>query len=103
MILPKEDETASDGIFWQKCSMPVKLKIRMTLRNAMKTNSNWNYILTFANISSDAMSMNEFDTVVNELTTSNTYFLATLMDKQFDPNTVEAEEAFQELYNIDDE
>jgi hypothetical protein len=102
MVLPKEDENATGGIFWQKCSMPIKLKIRMTLRNAMKTNADWNYILTFQNISEGAMSMNEFNTIVNELTTSNTYFLATLMDKQFNPNTEEAETVFEQ-YNIDED
>jgi len=99
MVLPEEDNVKG-GIFWTKCSMTIKLKIRMTLRNAMKENSKWNYILTFQNISEGAMSMNEFDTVVKELTTSNTYFLATLMDKQFDPNTVEAAKVFED-YNVE--
>jgi len=102
MVLPKEDANAPDKVFWHKCSIPIKLKIRMTLRNAMKINPDWNYILTFQNISEGAMSMNEFDTIVNELTTNNTYFLATLMDKQFDPNSVAAEKASEEYIIGDD-
>lgn len=101
MILPKEDASAEKGIIWQKCTMPIKLKIQITLRSALELNEDWGYIMTFANISDGAMSMVEFDTVVNELTTNNNWFLSMLMDNQFNPNTDEAEEHF-ECYNIDD-
>jgi len=101
MILPKEDANAEKGIIWQKCTMPIKLKIQITLRSALELNEDWGYIMTFSNISEGAMSMVEFDTVVNELTTNNNWFLSMLMDNQFNPNTEEAEEQF-ECYNIDD-
>lgn len=101
MILPKEDANAVGGVVWQKCSIPIKLKIRISLRNALELNSKWNYILTFQNISDGAMSMNEFDTVVHELTTNNNWFLALLMDQRFNPETEEAKAKFEE-YNIDD-
>jgi len=100
LVLPNEDESAK--ISWKKCTMPIKLKIRITLRNALGTNKNWGYILAFQNISDGAMSMVEFDTVVNELTTNNNWFLAMLMDKQFDPLNEEAEGKFNELYDIED-
>jgi len=98
MILPQEDPNNAEKVAWKKCCFTVKLKIRASLRSAMHLNPDWGYILTFQNISEDAMSMHEFDLTIKEITTNNAWFLSLLMDERWDPSKANYND-----YNYDDE
>lgn len=100
MTLPSEDE--NEKVSWYKCTMPIKLKIRITLRNALGDDPSWGYILSFQNISESAMSMVEYDHVVNELTTNNNWFLALLINNQFNPSCVNPEEEKAKFNKMED-
>jgi len=96
--LPEEKDNGEIG--WREGKLPVtvKIELRIFYDEEFKTN-----VITFANVSDDVMAMHFFPTIVQEITTNNTYFLASFLNDTYKSEEAEVSDMCLDDIEFDEE